>query len=72
MRPYEFFAASLRDLIPVKHGVTRVARVLDLAWLRAVVADLYCPDAAGLALHPRRRSVSCWRGSSWASCMTAN
>lgn len=41
---YEFFAGSLRDLIPDEHVLARVARVLDLSWLRAEVADLYCPD----------------------------
>lgn len=41
---YEFFAGSLRDLIPNDHVLARVARVLDLSWLRDEVVDLYCPD----------------------------
>jgi transposase len=41
---YEFFVGSLRDLIPDEHVLARVDRVLDLSWLRAEVADLYCPD----------------------------
>src|SRR5476649_2724563 len=38
----EFFAGSLRDLIPDEHVLTRVAGVLDLSWLHAEVAELYC------------------------------
>ena len=41
---YEFFVGSLRDLIPDEHVLARVAQVLDLSWLRAEVADLYCLD----------------------------
>lgn len=41
---YEFFAGSLRDLIPDNHVLARVSRVLDLSWLADEVSDLYCPD----------------------------
>jgi len=40
----EFFAGSLRDLIPDDHVLVRVDRVLDLSWLCDAVAELYCPD----------------------------
>lgn len=33
----EFFAGSLRDLIPDDHVLARVDRVLDLSWLHAIV-----------------------------------
>jgi len=41
---FEFFVGSLRDLIPEEHVLARVARVLDLSWLKGEVADLYCSD----------------------------
>ncbi len=41
---YEFFAGSLRDLIPYDHVLVRVSRVLDLSWQPDEVVDLYCPD----------------------------
>ena len=41
---YEFFAGSLRDLIPDDHVLAKVSRVLDLSWLADDVADLYCAD----------------------------
>lgn len=40
----EFFAGSLRDLIPDDHVLARVDRVLDLSWLRDEVAGCYCLD----------------------------
>ena len=40
----EFFAGSLRDLIPDDHILARVDHVLDLSWLPGEVAELYCPD----------------------------
>jgi hypothetical protein len=40
----EFFAGSLRDLIPDEHVLARVDRLLDLLWPRTEVADLYCAD----------------------------
>lgn len=39
-----FITGSLRGLIPDDHVLVRVERVLDLGWLRAEVADLYCAD----------------------------
>lgn len=37
-----FVASSLSSLIPDDHILKRVDTVLDLSWLRAEVADLYC------------------------------
>src|SRR5512147_2806416 len=37
-----FVSGSLRQLIPDDHILVRVGRVLDLSWLRAEVAGLYC------------------------------
>ena len=48
----EFFAGSLRDLIPDDHMLARIDRVLDLSWLRAEVADLYCPDNGRPGIDP--------------------
>jgi transposase len=48
----EFFAGSLRDLIPDEHVLARVARVLDLSWLRAEVAELYCADNGRPGIDP--------------------
>src|SRR5687767_1372823 len=39
-----FVTGSLRQLVPDDHILARVEQVLDLSWLRAEVADLYCPD----------------------------
>lgn len=36
----EFFAGSLRDLIPDDHVLARVDRVLDLSWLHAIVSTV--------------------------------
>src|SRR3712207_7712451 len=43
-QPELFVTGSLRQLVPDDHILARVDRVLDLSWLRAEVADLYCPD----------------------------
>jgi transposase len=48
----EFFAGSLRDLIPDDHVLARVDRVLDLSWLRAEVVELYCPDNGRPGIDP--------------------
>jgi transposase len=48
----EFFAGSLRGLILDEHVLARVARVLDLSWLRAEVADLYCADNGRPGIDP--------------------
>ena len=37
-----FMTGSLRQLVPDDHVLARVDRVLDLSWLRAEVAGLYC------------------------------
>lgn len=39
-----FITGSLRGLIPDDHVVVRIDPVLELGWLRAEVAGLYCPD----------------------------
>ncbi|TWB34628.1 hypothetical protein FBZ90_12317 [Nitrospirillum pindoramense] len=49
---YEFFAGSLRDLVPGDLVLARVGRVLDLSWLRAEVADLYSPDNGRPGIDP--------------------
>lgn len=49
---YEFFAGSLRDLIPVDHVLARVSQVLDLSWLASEVSDLYCPDKGRPGIAP--------------------
>ena len=47
-----FVAGSLRDLIPEDYILKKVDRVLDLSWLRAEVADLYCADNGRPSLDP--------------------
>lgn len=49
---FEFFAGGLRDLIPDEHVLARVARVLDLTWLRDEIADLYCSDNGRPGIEP--------------------
>src|SRR3954452_5039227 len=39
-----FVTGSLRQLVPDDYILARVDRVLDLAWLRDEVTDLYCAD----------------------------
>jgi transposase len=45
-------AGSLRQLVPDEHVLARVDRVLDLAWLREEVADLYCADNGRPGIDP--------------------
>ena len=47
-----FITGSLRQLLPDDHILVRVDRVLDLAWLRAEVADLYCADNGRPGIDP--------------------
>jgi transposase len=49
---FEFFAGSLRDLIPNDHVLARIDRVLDLSWLRGEVSDRYCPDNGRPGIDP--------------------
>jgi hypothetical protein len=49
---YEFFAGSLRDLIPDEHVLARVDRVLDLSWLRDEVAGLYSAETGRPSIDP--------------------
>src|SRR3712207_674155 len=47
-----FVTGSLRQRVPDKHILARLDRVLDLSWLRAAVADLYCPDNGRPGIDP--------------------
>lgn len=47
-----FITGSLRGLIPDDHVLVRVDEVLDLGWLRAEVADLYCADNGRPGIDP--------------------
>src|SRR5918993_2715152 len=47
-----FVTGSLRQLVPDDHILARVDRVLALSWLRAEVADLYCPDNGRRGIDP--------------------
>ncbi|WP_019015836.1 IS1182 family transposase [Elioraea tepidiphila] len=49
---YEFFAGSLRDLIPDEHVLARVDRVLDLSWLRDEVAGQYSAETGRPSIDP--------------------
>lgn len=47
-----FITGSLRQLIPDDHILVRVDAALDLSWLRAEVADLYCSDNGRPGIDP--------------------
>jgi len=47
-----FITGSLRQLVPDDHVLARVDRVLDLSWLRAEVAGLYCEDNGRPGIDP--------------------
>ena len=47
-----FITGSLRQLLPDDHILVRVDRVLDLAWLRSEVGDLYCADNGRPGIDP--------------------
>jgi IS5 family transposase len=47
-----FITGSLRGLIPDDHVLVRIDQVLDLAWLRAEVAGLYCTDNGRPGIDP--------------------
>ena len=47
-----FITGSLRGLIADDHVLVRVDQVLDLGWLRAEVADLYCADNGRPGIDP--------------------
>jgi transposase len=47
-----FITGSLRQLIPDEHVLVRVDRVLDLSWLREVVAECYCLDDGRPGIDP--------------------
>jgi hypothetical protein len=48
-----FITGSLRQLVPDDHILARVDRVLDLSWLHAEVADLYCSDNGRPGIDPQ-------------------
>ena len=47
-----FMVGSLRQLVPDDHVLARVDRVLDLSWLRAEVAELYCETTGRPGIDP--------------------
>jgi transposase len=47
-----FITGSLRSLVPDDHVLVRIDRVLDLGWLRAEVADLYCAENGRPGIDP--------------------
>ena len=47
-----FISGSLRQLIPDEHILVRVDAVLDLAWLRDDIADLYCGENGRPGIDP--------------------
>lgn len=47
-----FITGSLRDLIPDDHVLVKIDQVLDLSWLRAEVAGLYCADNGRPGIDP--------------------
>lgn len=47
-----FMTGSLRQLVPDDHILARVDQVLDLSWLRAEVADLYCESNGRPGIDP--------------------
>jgi hypothetical protein len=65
-----FITGSLRDLVPDDHVLVRIDRVLDLSWLRAEVAGLYCADNGGPGIDPEVAVRLMLAASCSASCMT--
>ncbi len=51
-QPELFVSGSLRQLVPEDHVLARVDRVLDLSWLRAEVAAVYCADTGRPGIDP--------------------
>jgi hypothetical protein len=47
-----FIAGSLRGLIPDDHVLVRIDQGLDLEWLRAEVAGVYCADNGRPGIDP--------------------
>lgn len=47
-----FIIGSLRQLVPDKHVLARVDRVLDLSWLREEVTDCYCVNNGRPGIDP--------------------
>jgi transposase len=47
-----FITGSLRSLVPDDHVLVRIDHVLDLGWLRAEVADLYCAENGRPGIDP--------------------
>lgn len=51
-QPTLFIPGSIEDFIPNDHILKKVDRVLDLSWLRAEVAHLYCEDNGRPGIDP--------------------
>jgi len=51
-QPTLFIPGSIEDFIPNDHILKKVDRVLDLSWLRAEVAPLYCEDNGRPGIDP--------------------
>ena len=51
-QPTLFIPGSIEDFIPRDHILKKVDRVLDLSWLRAEVAHLYCEDNGRPGIDP--------------------
>jgi transposase len=47
-----FITGSLRSLVPDDHVLVKIDHVLDLGWLRAEVADLYCAENGRPGIDP--------------------
>jgi hypothetical protein len=65
-----FMTGSLRQLVPDDHVLARVDRVLDLLWVRAEVAELYCEANGRPGIDPEVAVRLMLAGSCSASCMT--
>lgn len=51
-QPTLFIPGSIEDFIPDDHILKKVNRVLDLSWLRAEVAGLYCENNGRAGIDP--------------------
>lgn len=67
-----FISGSLRQLVPDDHVLARVDRVLDLTWLRAEVAECYCPEEGRPGIDPEVAVRLMLAGLLVASFMTAS
>ena len=49
---YELEMVPLESLVPADHLVRKIAKAIDLEFIRERVAHLYCPDNGRPALDP--------------------